>query len=78
MLLQCCPGQAGCEKEEVRTSALLNTVHENSSTTSEVAQCGDCKYLLPRLSKFLIVGGLFSVSVFAPLTNCPIRSTRCS
>jgi len=65
VLLQCFPGQVGCEEEEFRTSALFNTVFENSSTTSGVAQCGGCKYLLPKLSKFLIVGGLFFASVSA-------------
>lgn len=47
-------GQVGCKDEEFMSSALFNTVFENSSTTSGIAQCGDGKYLLPRLSKFLI------------------------
>ncbi|KAG0597610.1 hypothetical protein M758_12G008800 [Ceratodon purpureus] len=47
-------GQFGCEEEDPGTTALFNTVFENSSATSKAAQCGGCKYLLPKLSKFLI------------------------
>lgn len=52
------PGQVGREEvENVRTTTLFNTVIENLSRESAVVQCSGCKYLLPKLCKFLIVCG---------------------
>ncbi|KAG0597612.1 hypothetical protein M758_12G008800 [Ceratodon purpureus] len=77
-------GQFGCEEEDPGTTALFNTVFENSSATSKAAQCGGCKYLLPKLSKFLIVGDLVSDAIPALLFVLifyfiffPICQTRC-
>lgn len=53
------PGQVGREEvENVRTTTLFNTIIENFSRGSAVVQCSGCKYLLPKLCRFLIVRGV--------------------
>uniref|UniRef100_A0A7I4EZ53 Methyltransferase-like protein 2 n=1 Tax=Physcomitrium patens TaxID=3218 RepID=A0A7I4EZ53_PHYPA len=47
-------GQVDCEEEESRTTPMFNTIIKSSSRTSEVAECGACKYLLPKSCTFLI------------------------